>query len=95
MSGESILIAIFVGLFAGWLVNLIGQDPALGLTGTVTIAIFGAILSEGLLPLTGLNLGLGAAGDAINAGLGAALLLFLIRIARAEEEPRVVRPGKP
>ena len=92
---RKIIVAVFVGLFAGWLVGLIGRDRSFSLIGTLTMAVFGAILGEAVLPLTGFNLDLGIAGQAINAGLGAMLSLFIVKLLRSDDDPFPVRGDKP
>jgi len=86
MSGPAILVAILVGLFAGWLVHLISQGTGLPITGSLAIGALGAIAGEFLIPYSGLNLGLGSLSVAINAGLGAALLLLIFKVVRPEDD---------
>jgi uncharacterized membrane protein YeaQ/YmgE (transglycosylase-associated protein family) len=90
-----ILVAVIVGLFAGWLVGLIGRDRSFSLVGTLTMAVFGGILGEALLPLTGFNLDLGIAGQAINAGLGAMVSLFIVKLLRSDDDPFPAQGDKP
>ena len=97
MTGETVLIVMFVGLFSGWLVHLIAQGTGFPLTGSLTIASLGVILGELLLPYAGLNLGRGALAVTINAALRGALLLLIFKFVRPEDDREPVRQdgGKP
>jgi len=82
MSGENILIAIAVGLFAGWLVDLIGADKGFVLAGSLTMGVLGSFIGALVLPFIGLNSGREASGVSVNAALGAALFLLIIKLVR-------------
>lgn len=85
MSGQTMLIALSVGLIAGWLGNVVAPSTGLGLAGSLTMGIFGAILGALLVPVTGLDLGNTLAGILCNAVIGAALGLLLIELVRPED----------
>jgi uncharacterized membrane protein YeaQ/YmgE (transglycosylase-associated protein family) len=91
VSGETILIAISVGLFSGWLVHLVGRGSGFPLTGSLAIASLGAILGELLLPYAGLNSGRGGLAVAINAGLGGALVLLVFKFLRPKDDRTPVK----
>ena len=46
MSGESLLIILFVGLVAGWLAGQIVQGTGFGLLGDLVVGIVGAFIGS-------------------------------------------------
>jgi uncharacterized membrane protein YeaQ/YmgE (transglycosylase-associated protein family) len=81
LSNEGILMILLVGLIAGWLANRAGDghrpDRRYGHRDS------GAFIASWLLPRLGIGLGSGLIRAIINATIGAALLLTIIRLARA------------
>ena len=82
MSGESLLLILFVGLVAGWLAGQIVRGTGFGLLGDLVIGILGAFVGSWLLPQLGIHLGTGLISAIINATIGAVLLLLLVRLLR-------------
>jgi len=82
MSGESLLVILFVGLVAGWLAGQIVRGTGFGLLGDLVIGILGAFVGSWLLPQLGIHLGTGVISAIINATVGAVLLLLLVRLLR-------------
>jgi len=82
MSGESLLLILFVGLVAGWLAGQIVRGTGFGLVGDLVIGILGAFVGTWLLPRLGIHLGTGLISAIINATVGAVLLLLLVRLLR-------------
>ena len=82
MSGESLLLILFVGLVAGWLAGQIVRGTGYGLVGDLVIGILGAFVGSWLLPQLGIHLGRGVISAIINATVGAVLLLLLVRLLR-------------
>ena len=82
LSGESILVILFVGLVAGWLAGHFVQGTGFGLVGDIAIGIIGAFIASWLLPRLGIALGAGLVREIVNATIGAILLLIVIRIVR-------------
>lgn len=82
MSGEGLLILLFIGVVAGWLAGQIVQGDGLGLIGDMVIGVAGAFIGGLLLPRLGIHLGAGIIASIINATIGAALLLFVIRLVQ-------------
>ena len=82
MSGESLLVILFVGLVAGWLAGQIVQGTGFGLVGDLLIGIAGAFIGSWLLPQLGIHLGTGIISAIINATIGAILLLVVVRLVR-------------
>jgi uncharacterized membrane protein YeaQ/YmgE (transglycosylase-associated protein family) len=82
LSGESILVILFVGLIAGWLAGHFVQGTGFGLIGDIAIGIVGAFIASWLFPRLGIALGAGLVREIVNATIGAILLLIIIRIVR-------------
>ena len=82
LSGESILVILFVGLIAGWLAGHFVQGTGFGLIGDIAIGIVGAFIASWLLPRLGIALGAGLVREIVDATIGAILLLIVIRIVR-------------
>jgi uncharacterized membrane protein YeaQ/YmgE (transglycosylase-associated protein family) len=83
MSGESLLLILFVGLVAGWLAGQIVRGTGFGLVGDLVIGILGAFIGSWLLPQLGIHLSTGVISAIINATIGAVLLLLLVRLLRS------------
>ena len=82
LSGQSILIILFVGLIAGWLAGKIVQGTGFGLIGDIAIGIVGAFIASWLFPRLGFALGSGMVREILDATIGAVLLLVIIRLVR-------------
>jgi uncharacterized membrane protein YeaQ/YmgE (transglycosylase-associated protein family) len=81
VTNEGILIVLLVDLIAGWLAGKIVRGASTGLIGDMAIGIVGAFIASWLLPRLGVSLGSGFIRAVINATLGAALFLTIIRLA--------------
>jgi uncharacterized membrane protein YeaQ/YmgE (transglycosylase-associated protein family) len=82
MSGESLLVILFVGLVAGWLAGQIVRGTGFGVIGDLIVGILGAFIGSWLLPQLGIHLGTGVISAIVNATLGAILLLLVVRLFR-------------
>jgi uncharacterized membrane protein YeaQ/YmgE (transglycosylase-associated protein family) len=82
MSGQSLLIILFVGLVAGWLAGQFVQGTGFGLMGDLVVGLLGALIGSWLLPQLGIHLGTGLISAIINATIGAVLLLLIVRLVR-------------
>lgn len=82
MSGESLFIILVVGLVAGWLAGQIVQGTGFGLIGDLLIGVVGAFIGDWLFPELGIQLGSGIVPAIVNATLGAAILLLIMRMIR-------------
>jgi uncharacterized membrane protein YeaQ/YmgE (transglycosylase-associated protein family) len=82
LSGQSILIILFVGLIAGWLAGKIVQGTGFGLIGDIAIGIVGAFIASWLFPRLGFALGTGMVREILDATIGAVLLLVIVRLVR-------------
>ncbi len=82
ISGEGLLVILFVGLVAGWLAGQIIQGTGFGLVGDLIIGIIGAFIGSWLLPQLGIHLGSGMVAAIVNATIGAILLLLVFGLFR-------------
>jgi len=82
VSGEGLLIILFVGLIAGWLAGQIMQGGGFGLVGDIIIGVIGAFIGSWVLPRLGIHLGSGMISAILNATIGAMLLLLVLRLVR-------------
>src|SRR5579864_7708084 len=80
MSGESLLVILFVGLIAGWLAGQIVRGTGFGVLGDIVVGIIGAFIGGWLLPRLGVHLGAGIVAAIVNATIGAILLLLVVRL---------------
>ena len=55
MSGESLLVILFVGLVAGWLAGQIVRGTGFGLIGDIVVGILGALIGGWLMPRLGIQ----------------------------------------
>lgn len=78
LSGESLLVILFVGLVAGWLSGKIVAGAGFGLIGDIAIGIVGALIGSWLMPRLGLHLGSGIVSSIVVATVGAVLLLVIV-----------------
>ncbi len=79
---ESLLFILGVGLAAGWLAAKFVQGHGLGIVGDIIVGVAGSYLGHELLPRAGVRLGTGIGASIVAAAIGAAVLLFLVRLVR-------------
>ena len=82
MSGESLLVILFVGLIAGWLAGQIVRGAGFGVLGDIVVGFIGAFIGNWLLPRLGIQLGVGLIAAIFDATIGAILLLLVVRLVR-------------
>jgi uncharacterized membrane protein YeaQ/YmgE (transglycosylase-associated protein family) len=80
MSGESLLVILFVGIVAGWLAGQIVRGGGFGLIGDLIVGVVGAFVSSLLFPSLGLHLGTGIVSEIIYPAMGAIVLLLIVRL---------------
>jgi len=80
LSNESLLVILAVGLVAGWLAGKIVRGAGYGLVGDIAIGVIGAFIGDWLLPRLGIHLGSGMLNLAVNATLGAVVLLLIVSL---------------
>ena len=83
LSGESILVILFVGLIAGWLAGHFVQGTGYGLIGDIVIGIVGAFIASWLFPKLGIQIAASSlVREILYATVGAILLLIVLRLVR-------------
>jgi uncharacterized membrane protein YeaQ/YmgE (transglycosylase-associated protein family) len=82
ISGESLLVILFVGIVAGWLAGQVVRGTGFGIVGDLIVGILGAFIGSWLLPRLGIHLGAGVISAIVNATIGAILLLLVVRLIR-------------
>ena len=80
MSGESLLVILFVGIVAGWLAGQIVRGGGFGLIGDLVVGVVGAFVASLLFPRLGLHLGTGIVSEIAYSAIGAIVLLLIIRL---------------
>ena len=80
MSGESLLIIVFVGVVAGWLAGQIVRGGGFGLIGDLIVGVLGAFVASWLFPSLGMHLGTGIVSEIVYAAIGAIVLLLIVRL---------------
>jgi uncharacterized membrane protein YeaQ/YmgE (transglycosylase-associated protein family) len=82
LSGESLIVILFVGLIAGWLAGKVVRGAGFGIIGDIVIGIIGAFIASWLFPRLGIHLGLGLVSEIIYSAIGAVILLLVVRLVR-------------
>ena len=82
MSGESLIVILFVGLVAGWLAGKIVRGAGFGIVGDILIGIIGAFIASYLFPKLGIHIGRGLVSEIIYSAIGAIILLLIVRLVR-------------
>jgi uncharacterized membrane protein YeaQ/YmgE (transglycosylase-associated protein family) len=82
ISGESLIVILFVGLVAGWLAGKIVRGTGFGIIGDIVVGIAGAFVASWLFPRLGFHLGSGLLGEIIYSAIGAIILLLIVRLIR-------------
>jgi uncharacterized membrane protein YeaQ/YmgE (transglycosylase-associated protein family) len=82
MSGQGLLVILFVGLVAGWLAGKIVRGTGFGLIGDIIVGILGAFIAGWLFPRLGFHLGVGLVEEILFSAIGAILLLLIVRLIR-------------
>ena len=82
MSGQSLIVILFVGLVAGWLAGKVVRGTGFGLIGDIIVGILGAFIAGWLFPRLGFHIGGGIVAEIIYAAIGAILLLLIVRLIR-------------
>ena len=82
LSGESLIVILFVGLVAGWLAGQVVRGAGFGIIGDIIIGIIGAFIASWLFPKLGIHLGVGIVSEIIYSAIGAILLLLIVRLIR-------------
>ena len=81
MTLQSLIIFLIVGAIAGWLAGLIIRGSGFGIIGNIIIGIIGAVIGGFLFGFFGIRTG-GFFGSLVAAVIGAAILLFIIKLIK-------------
>lgn len=82
MSGQSLIVILFVGLVAGWLAGKVVRGTGFGLIGDIIVGILGAFIAGWLFPRLGFHLGVGIVEEILFSAIGAIVLLLIVRLVR-------------
>jgi uncharacterized membrane protein YeaQ/YmgE (transglycosylase-associated protein family) len=82
MSGQSLIVILFVGLVAGWLAGKVVRGTGFGLIGDIIVGILGAFIAGWLFPRLGFHLGVGLVEEILFSAIGAIVLLLIVRLIR-------------
>ena len=82
ISGESLIVILFVGLVAGWLAGKVVRGTGFGIIGDIVVGIIGAFIASWLFPRLGIHIGGGLVRDIIFSAIGAIILLLIVRLIR-------------
>jgi len=82
LSGQSLIVILFVGLVAGWLAGKIVRGTGFGIIGDILVGIGGALVASWLFPRLGIHLGFGLVSQIIYSAIGAIILLLIVRLVR-------------
>jgi uncharacterized membrane protein YeaQ/YmgE (transglycosylase-associated protein family) len=82
ISGESLIVILFVGLVAGWLAGKVVRGAGFGIIGDIVIGIIGAFIASWLFPRLGIHIGGGLISEIIYSAIGAIILLLVVRLIR-------------
>ena len=77
---QGLLVIIIVGIVAGWLAGRVIEGGGFGLIGDLLVGLVGAFIGDWLLPRLGIHLGVGIVALILNAFIGAAALLLILRL---------------
>jgi uncharacterized membrane protein YeaQ/YmgE (transglycosylase-associated protein family) len=80
MSNESLLVALIVGVIAGWLAGQLVRGGGFGLIGDLLVGILGAFVGDMLFPRLGVHVGTGIVSAIVYATLGAVVFLLIVRL---------------
>jgi uncharacterized membrane protein YeaQ/YmgE (transglycosylase-associated protein family) len=83
MSGESLIVILFVGLVAGWLAGKVVRGTGFGIIGDILIGIAGALVANWLFPKLGIPIGTDIVREILYSAIGAVVLLLIVRLIRS------------
>lgn len=81
MDTNSLIMILIIGAIAGWLAGTMIKGKGFGLAGNIVVGIVGAVIGGYLFNFLGINVG-GTLGSLVTATIGAAVLLYLIRLIK-------------
>lgn len=81
MELTNLVLFLLIGLVAGWLASRLLKGRGFGLVGDLIVGVAGAFIGGWLFSLVGLHAS-GLLGELITAVVGAAALLYVIRLIK-------------
>jgi len=81
MGTANLIWFLLIGLAAGWLAGRVVRGGGYGLVGDLIIGVIGALVGGWLFSQLGIHAG-GRLGALVTAFVGAALLIYLLRLTR-------------
>ncbi len=81
MDITALLIFLAIGAVAGWLAGNLMKGGGFGLLGNIIVGILGAIFGGYIFSMFGIAAG-GLIGSIVTATVGAALLLFIVKLIK-------------
>ena len=75
-----IVVAILIGVAAGWLGSLIYKGSGLGFIRNMVVGLFGSVLGYWLFGKLGISLGTGILSAILTGAIGAIIILFLLNL---------------
>jgi uncharacterized membrane protein YeaQ/YmgE (transglycosylase-associated protein family) len=81
MDITGLIIFLAIGAVAGWLAGILMKGGGFGLLGNMVVGIIGAVVGGYVFGLLGISAG-GIIGSIITATVGAAILLFIVRLIK-------------
>ncbi|MBQ0754261.1 MAG: GlsB/YeaQ/YmgE family stress response membrane protein [Gammaproteobacteria bacterium] len=81
MDITGLIIFLAIGAVSGWLAGTLMKGGGFGLLGNIVVGIIGAVVGGFVFGFLGIKAG-GLIGSIITATVGAALLLFIVRLIK-------------
>ncbi len=82
MDITALVIFLAIGAVAGWLAGNLMKGGGFGLLGNIVVGILGAVLGGYIFSLFGIAAGGGLIGSILTATVGAAVLLFIVKLVK-------------
>lgn len=82
MDVTALIIFLAIGAVAGWLAGTLMKGGGFGLLGNIVVGILGAVVGGYVFGMLGITAGGGLIGSIITATVGAALLLFIVKLIK-------------
>jgi uncharacterized membrane protein YeaQ/YmgE (transglycosylase-associated protein family) len=82
LSGEHLIVILFVGLVAGWLAGKVVRGTGFGIIGDIIVGIAGAFVAGLLFPRLGLPIGGDIVREIFYSAVGAIILLLIVRLIK-------------
>ncbi|RTZ95394.1 MAG: GlsB/YeaQ/YmgE family stress response membrane protein [Deltaproteobacteria bacterium] len=81
MDITALAIFLAIGAIAGWLAGTLMKGGGFGLLGNIIVGILGSVIGGFVFSLIGVSAG-GLIGSIVTATVGAALLLFIVKLIK-------------